>query len=164
MLISKAGTEGVSTRRTHHIVICESNFNCASIEQPIARAVRFKSHEELPIDQRNVTAHRLMLCVGKNDDNIVANMSGSKYDNQYFEIEKNIDSKNLAMLNIVKLASKTYTDSTKGNVKLIESRYYSVEYEKQHATWKNNVVHVVQMVENNQGLRSNGSYGYFLIM
>lgn len=136
LLISKAGTEGVSTRRTRHIVICESNFNSASIEQAIARAVRFKSHEELPKDERNVTVHRLILCVDKKDENIVANMNGEKYDNQYFEIEKNIDSKNLAMLNIVKLASKKYYNETKANVKLIEKRYFDVEYTKQHAQWK----------------------------
>ncbi len=45
------------------------------------------------------------------------------------------------MLNIVKLASKKYTDSTKANVKLIEKRYFDVEYEKQHE-WKKTTFYV----------------------
>ena len=77
-----------------------------------------------------------MLCVDKKDVDIVENMNGSKYNNQYFETEKNIDSKNLAMLNIVKLASKKYYNETKANVKLIEKRYFDVEYKKQHEHWK----------------------------
>ncbi len=42
LLISKAGTEGVSTNfGTRQIFICESQFNPASSEQAIARAIRF---------------------------------------------------------------------------------------------------------------------------
>ena len=67
LLISKAGTEGVSTFGTRQIFICESQFNPASSEQAIARAIRFKSHITLPENEQHVQVYRLMLCLTDND-------------------------------------------------------------------------------------------------
>ena len=67
LLISKAGTEGVSTFGTRQIFICESQFNPASSEQAIARAIRFKSHMALPENERHVQVYRLMLCLDDKD-------------------------------------------------------------------------------------------------
>ncbi len=67
LLVSKAGTEGVSTFGTRQIIICESQFNPASSEQAIARAIRFKSHIHLLENERHVQVYRLMLCLTDND-------------------------------------------------------------------------------------------------
>ena len=129
LLISKAGTEGISTRRCRHIVICESNFNMASIEQAIARAVRFKSHEELTEKDRNVSVHRLMLCVNDKDLKIIDKFNDNSYNKQYFEIKENIDKKNLVILNMLKRASNVYSGTI--NIKYLEDKYYKVEHEIQ---------------------------------
>ena len=108
MLISKAGTEGISTRRCRHIVIVESNFNSASVEQAIARAVRFKSHEELPEKDRNVTVHRLMLCLNDNDVNLINDFNNNSFNKKHFEDLKNQQIKNSSVLGMLKRTSKLF--------------------------------------------------------
>ena len=61
LIISKAGTEGVDTKNTQQFFLYEPQFNEASAEQAIARAVRFKSHISLPENQRFVNVYRLMV-------------------------------------------------------------------------------------------------------
>lgn len=62
LLISKAGTEGVSTKNCRQIFIMEPPWSESLAEQAIARAVRFKSHEALPQKERFVNVYRLILC------------------------------------------------------------------------------------------------------
>ena len=61
LIISKAGTEGVDTKNTQQFFLYEPQFNEATSEQAIARAVRFKSHISLPENQRFVNVYRLMV-------------------------------------------------------------------------------------------------------
>jgi len=62
LLITRAGAEGVDTTNTQNIILLDSQWNDALTEQIIARAVRFKSHFQLPEEQRFVNVYRLFLC------------------------------------------------------------------------------------------------------
>lgn len=61
MLISEAGSEGIDLKEVRDVVILEPHFHEAITQQVIGRAVRFKSHAELPYEERNVTIHRILL-------------------------------------------------------------------------------------------------------
>lgn len=54
LLISRAGAEGLDLKNARHIHIMEPFWNSARIEQVIARVIRFRSHSELPKEERNV--------------------------------------------------------------------------------------------------------------
>ena len=57
LLISGAGAEGLDLKGVRHIHIMEPHWNKARVNQVIGRGVRFKSHDHLPKNQRNVTIH-----------------------------------------------------------------------------------------------------------
>lgn len=61
MLISKAGSEGLDLTNTRNVIILESNWNPSVDLQIIGRAVRYKSHESLPLEERNVRVWRLLM-------------------------------------------------------------------------------------------------------
>ena len=54
MLISSSGGEGLDLKGVRKLQILEPHFNQSKIDQVKARAVRYKSHDHLPEDQRNV--------------------------------------------------------------------------------------------------------------
>lgn len=54
LLISGAGGEGLNLRGTKILQILEPHWNEPTLDQVKARAVRFKSHEHLPIKERGV--------------------------------------------------------------------------------------------------------------
>lgn len=129
MLISKAGTEGVSTKRTRHIVIMESAFNMALTEQAVARAVRFKSHYELPEKERNVTVHRLTLCTDENDIKHVNYLNSGKYDEKSILIDDIMSKKKKLIPIIYKYASAILiqNDTDRKLLSNIEDRYREAE-------------------------------------
>ena len=53
-MISSVGAEGLDLRNIRSVHIMEPYWNYGRIEQIIARAVRYKSHESLPESKRNV--------------------------------------------------------------------------------------------------------------
>ena len=62
-MISRAGAEGVDTTNCQTmIIIIDHQWNDATSEQIIARAIRFKSHHNLPQKERYVNVYRLLLC------------------------------------------------------------------------------------------------------
>ena len=61
MLISKAGSEGLDLVNTRNVIILESNWNPSADFQIIGRAVRYKSHDTLPPEERTVRVWRLMM-------------------------------------------------------------------------------------------------------
>lgn len=61
LFITKAGGEGIDLKNTKYVIILESTWNEATANQVIGRAVRYKSHETLPIKERHVTVYRLYL-------------------------------------------------------------------------------------------------------
>lgn len=54
LMLSAALGEGVDLKGTRQVHIMEPHWNSGRVEQAIGRAIRFKSHSHLPIDQRHV--------------------------------------------------------------------------------------------------------------
>jgi len=54
LLISSAGSESITLLNTRQIHILEPHFNEAKINQVIGRAIRYKSHDKLPINEQNI--------------------------------------------------------------------------------------------------------------
>ena len=134
LLISKAGTEGVSTRRTRHIVICESAFNMALTEQAVARAVRFKSHDELKEKDRNVTVHRLMIVVNEDDKEIVENFNNGSYNKKFMDYRIiSMENENYK-LKMIKRAAKLFMGEPEQL--LLIPRYQKEEMKVQQDAWK----------------------------
>jgi len=58
--VSPAGGEGLDLRGTKMIQLLEPHWNPERHEQAIGRGVRFKSHEHLPLEERNVAIQRFV--------------------------------------------------------------------------------------------------------
>jgi hypothetical protein len=58
LLLSSSGGEGLDLKGTKYVGIAEPHFNEPKIEQVIGRGVRYKSHEDLPPEERNVQVER----------------------------------------------------------------------------------------------------------
>lgn len=54
LLLSSSGGEGLDLKGVRSVQILEPHFNKSKIDQVIGRAARFKSHDHLPKNQRNV--------------------------------------------------------------------------------------------------------------
>lgn len=54
LLLSSSGGEGLDLKGVRKVQVLEPHFNRSKIDQVVSRAVRYKSHEHLPEDQRNV--------------------------------------------------------------------------------------------------------------
>jgi hypothetical protein len=54
LLVSSAGGEGLDLKGTRQIQILEPHWNKEKLEQVIGRGIRYKSHEALPENERNV--------------------------------------------------------------------------------------------------------------
>ena len=66
LIITRAGAEGVDTKNTQNIILIDHQWNDATSEQIIARAIRYKSHMSLPPSERYVNVYRLLLCFPSN--------------------------------------------------------------------------------------------------
>jgi hypothetical protein len=73
LFLSNAGGEGLDLIETRNVYIMESNWNVNTEEQVIGRAIRFKSHSNLPEKDRVVHIYRLImkkpLARSSNDNN-----------------------------------------------------------------------------------------------
>lgn len=58
LLITSAGSESLDLKNTRQIHIMEPHWNESKIIQVIGRVIRYRSHEKLPADERNVTIYR----------------------------------------------------------------------------------------------------------
>jgi superfamily II DNA/RNA helicase len=72
LLLSSAGSESLDLKNTRQIHIMEPHWNFEKIKQVIGRAVRYKSHGELPKTQRNVKIFKWISIFGKKYKNISA--------------------------------------------------------------------------------------------
>jgi len=54
LLVSSAGAEGLDLKGTRLVQLLEPHFNNEKIKQVVGRAARYRSHDALPEDQRNV--------------------------------------------------------------------------------------------------------------
>ena len=64
LLITTAGSESLDLKNTRQIHIMEMHWNMSKIDQIIGRAIRYKSHNSLPIDQRNIVIYKWISVFG----------------------------------------------------------------------------------------------------
>lgn len=57
LLISSAASESITLKNTRQIHIMEPHFNESKINQVIGRTIRYKSHDALPISDRNINIY-----------------------------------------------------------------------------------------------------------
>lgn len=62
LLLSRAGSEGLDLKCIRHVVLLEPHFHNERLRQVVGRAVRFRSHDDLPPHERVVYVHHLLLC------------------------------------------------------------------------------------------------------
>jgi len=67
LIFSKAGGEGIDLKGTRRVVILEPAWNGGVEQQAIHRAIRYKSHTHLPVDQRHVIVEKLYI---ENDNSV----------------------------------------------------------------------------------------------
>ena len=79
LLISRAGAEGVDTTNCQNLIILDHQWNDATSEQIIARAIRFKSHHGLPKNERYVNVYRLLLCF-QNEKSVIEKIQTGNID------------------------------------------------------------------------------------
>lgn len=74
VIITKAGGEGISFLGTTGIVIIEPSWNETTSNQVIGRAVRYKSHEHLPVEKQKVDIYKLYMLKPKEDTYVKENL------------------------------------------------------------------------------------------
>lgn len=80
LIITRAGAEGVSLKRTKTIFIMDGQWNEALYEQIVARAIRYKSHTDLPKEEQKVFVKKLFLCYESEAEALERINSGEKFD------------------------------------------------------------------------------------
>lgn len=75
LLISSAGGEGLDLKGTRLVQLLEPHFNNEKIKQVIGRAARYKSHEGLPPEKRNVLIQNYLATL---TPGLFGKMTGSK--------------------------------------------------------------------------------------
>jgi SNF2 family DNA or RNA helicase len=66
LIITLAGSEGLDLKEVRDVIILDPVWNPAMLEQIVGRAVRYKSHMNLPPDERKVDVHTLILKTPEN--------------------------------------------------------------------------------------------------
>jgi hypothetical protein len=62
LIITKAGSEGVDTKNCQNLIMMNGVWNQAMSEQIIARAIRYKSHFGLNVNERYVNVYKYFMC------------------------------------------------------------------------------------------------------
>ena len=61
LIITKAGSEGIDVKETRNVIILDPVWHPAALDQIIGRAVRFKSHDKLSVNERYVNVYMLIM-------------------------------------------------------------------------------------------------------
>lgn len=77
LIITRAGGEGLNLLETRGVIITEPTWNETASNQIIGRAIRYKSHENLPIEDRIVDIYRLYMVKPKENILIQNNLTKS---------------------------------------------------------------------------------------
>jgi SNF2 family DNA or RNA helicase len=62
---SSAASEGLSLKNTSSVYLMDPHFNSSRMNQAVARGIRYKSHDSLPPEQRNVRVKRYVSTIPK---------------------------------------------------------------------------------------------------
>jgi len=96
IMISPAGSEGITLSNVRQVHIIEPYWNEVRIEQVIGRAVRFCQHKDLPLDERIVDIYRYKMTRNNNNETT---------DEKIEELARNKHNILLNFLNLVKEAA-----------------------------------------------------------
>lgn len=86
LLLSSAGSESLDLKKTRQIHIMEPHWNQSKINQVIGRSIRYKSHDELPIEERYVDIYRWISIFPKH----IKNLSADQYLMQISRKKENL--------------------------------------------------------------------------
>jgi hypothetical protein len=89
LIITRAGAEGVSLKETRGLFVLDGQWNDALYEQIVARAIRYKSHSNLPKNEQYVNIYKLFVCYEKEKEILDGLTQGKKFD--FIEIKNKID-------------------------------------------------------------------------
>lgn len=82
MIISKSGMEGIDLKEVRVVIVMDPVWNYAGILQIRGRAIRYKSHENLPEEEKKVDIYYMILETGidecKSGDTVVYNIVDEK--------------------------------------------------------------------------------------
>ena len=67
LIISRSGMEGIDLKEIRNVIVMDPVWNYAGIQQIRGRAVRYRSHEKLPPDERKVDVYYMILETGRKD-------------------------------------------------------------------------------------------------
>jgi superfamily II DNA or RNA helicase len=111
LIISRAGGEGIDLKNVRNVIILDPAWNNANLHQVIGRAIRYKSHIDLPENERIVNIYKMILKCPDNDeisgDEIlysIINYKSQVYDKLYEILDKN----NCSILNTSKVHDNEY--------------------------------------------------------
>lgn len=68
LIITKAGAEGITLKNVRQVHLIENHWNNVRRKQVIGRAVRFESHKDLPLEDRNVRVYQYVTVFGNEVD------------------------------------------------------------------------------------------------
>ena len=97
LLISQVGGHGIDLKGVRTVIILDPPWSDAVLEQIIGRAVRYRSHSHLPIEERKVEVYYLALVppvneLGKSDEDDSGDVKLYKLIIEKFKINKQSDS------------------------------------------------------------------------
>lgn len=103
ILLSSAGSEGISLKGTRMVQILEPHWHSARIEQAIGRAIRYKSHDHLPQEERKVDVVKYHSKLPKTKFQDILNQKAHTSADQYLhELSIKKDSINKPFLDMLK--------------------------------------------------------------
>ena len=136
LIISKAGAEGVNLNNTRGIFIMDGVWNEASYEQIVARAIRYKSHFDLPEKDRFVEVYKMFVVYPQEAKVLTLLNNGGIFDFQRF-LDNFTDNKKVLMDVTNKknklgreLTKQEYQDVLAKREKKIGSKFEQVELDK----------------------------------
>lgn len=104
LIITSSGSEGINLLKTKNMIILEPTWNPASIQQIIGRVIRYKSHDELPVNERHVNIYKMILTGRKikTGDEMVYDIVNSKtnFQENLYSFLRNTDINFLKLENV----------------------------------------------------------------
>jgi superfamily II DNA or RNA helicase len=110
LIISRAGGEGITLKNVKNVIILDPACNYANLYQVMGRAIRYKSHIDLPENERIVNVYQMILKCPVNEisgDEILYKIINNKI-NVYNELYKILNTNNCSILTTNKIYNNEY--------------------------------------------------------
>ena len=119
LLVSSSGAEGLNLKGTKLVQVMEPHFNKSKIDQVVARAVRYKSHEHLPEEERHVIVEKYHSTLKPSTMDKVLGSHGKSIDEYLDNLSKEKHAIQEGIMNLVKTAA---TSGNRYLLKIAEDR------------------------------------------